>query len=133
MKKRNPGIVLLLGFCTLFVYFFVWHFKFQDELREESGKGILPVGHLMILLLPVANIIYVVYWLCTVDGRLTLAGAPGKNRWYLMLLLGITVVGLFFVPSILQARANKIGTAEAKKELSKTATDLRTDKYAKYR
>lgn len=133
MKKRNPGIVLLLGFVTVFVYFFIWHFKFQDELREESGKGILPVGHLMILLLPVANIIYVVYWLCTVEGRLVFAGAPGKNRWYLMLFLGITVVGLFFVPSILQAKANKIGTAETLAELNKTKTDLRVDKYAKYK
>lgn len=128
MKKRNPGLVLLLGIVTLSVYFFIWHFKFQNELREESGKGILPVGHLMLFLFPGVNIVYYIIWLTTLDSRLKLAGSFAKKQIGLYIVLMLTVVGNLFIPSIVQAKANKIGS---EKDPS-LRSELRTDKYAKY-
>lgn len=132
MKKRKVGLMLLLFVVTIGVYWVVWHFKFQNELREESGKGILPVGHIMLLLfLPLGGLIYYVVWLCTVEKNLVLAGAPGKNRWWLHIILFLLVIGVIVSPLVLQGKANKIGTADAKKE-SEKASELRTNKYAKY-
>ncbi len=131
MKKRNPGIMLLLFVVTLGIYAIIWHFKFQDELREESGKGILPVGHIMLMLfVPVGGLIYYFVWLCKVEGRLVLAGAPGGNRWWIHVLLFLIVLGAIFSPLILQAKANKIGSYDAKAE--QKVSSLATDKYAKY-
>ena len=129
MKKRKPWLIFLLSIVTLSVYWFIWQFKFQNELREESGKGILPVGHIMMLLFPGVNIIYYIVWLSTVEGRLVLAGAPGKNRWWMHILLFVSVVGNLFIATILQNKANKIGEVD---QTVKSSVDLRTDKYAKY-
>ncbi len=132
MKKRKVGLMLLLFVVTIGVYWVVWHFKFQNELREESGKGILPVGHIMLLLfLPVGGLIYYVVWLCTVEKNLVLAGALGKNRWWLHIILFLLVIGVIVSPLVLQGKANKIGTVDARNE-SEKVSELRTNKYAKY-
>ena len=81
MKERKIGMMLLLWFVTFGIYYIVWHYKFQKELREESGQGIMAIGHLMIFLVPVVNIIYYIYWLCVVDKRLVYIGAKKGNRW----------------------------------------------------
>jgi hypothetical protein len=47
-KKRNPLGVLGLSFLTLGVYFFVWYYKINDELRRaENDEGISPTRSLM--------------------------------------------------------------------------------------
>jgi len=48
VKKRNPLGVLGLSFLTLGVYFFVWYYKINDELRRaESDESISPIRSLM--------------------------------------------------------------------------------------
>ena len=50
-KKRNPLGVLGLSFLTLGVYFFVWYYKINDELRRaENDEGISPIRSLMAML-----------------------------------------------------------------------------------
>jgi hypothetical protein len=50
-KERNPPGVLGLSFLTLGVYFFVWYYKINDELRRaENDKGISPMRSLMAMI-----------------------------------------------------------------------------------
>jgi hypothetical protein len=50
-KKRDPLGVLGLTFLTLGVYFFVWYFKINDELRRaENDQSISPTRSLMAML-----------------------------------------------------------------------------------
>jgi mannose/fructose/N-acetylgalactosamine-specific phosphotransferase system component IIC len=50
-KKRNPLGVLGLSFLTLGVYFFVWYYKINDELRRaENDEGISPLRSLMAMI-----------------------------------------------------------------------------------
>jgi hypothetical protein len=50
-KKRNPLGVLGLSFLTLGVYFFVWYYKINDELRRaENDEGISPMRSLMAMI-----------------------------------------------------------------------------------
>jgi hypothetical protein len=47
-KKRNPLGVLGLSFLTLGVYFLVWYYMINDELRRaEKDEGISPMRSLM--------------------------------------------------------------------------------------
>ncbi|MBR1925722.1 MAG: DUF4234 domain-containing protein [Clostridia bacterium] len=133
MKERKIGMMLLLWFVTFGIYYIVWHYKFQKELREESGQGIMAIGHLMIFLVPVVNIIYYIYWLCVVDKRLVYIGAKKGNRWWLYLLLSPIPYGSTFVPILIQNKANHLGTIDVgDSQKDKSDTELRVDKYAKY-
>jgi mannose/fructose/N-acetylgalactosamine-specific phosphotransferase system component IIC len=50
-KKRHPLAVLGLSFLTLGVYFFVWYYKINDELRRaEKDEGISPTRSLMAMI-----------------------------------------------------------------------------------
>lgn len=50
-KKRNPLGVLGLSFLTLGVYFFVWYYKINEELRRaENDETISPVRSLMAMI-----------------------------------------------------------------------------------
>jgi hypothetical protein len=47
-KKRNPQGVLGLSFVTLGIYFFVWYYKINDEIRRsENDETISPTRSLM--------------------------------------------------------------------------------------
>ena len=129
MKERKPWLVAVLGICTLFVYSIIWWYKTQRDVKEEAAAGIMGVGHLMIMLVPVVNIVYYIYWICTIDNRLTFLGATKGNRWFAYLLLSLIGMGAIFVFPMIQAKINTIGTVEVR---VKTAADARTDKYAKY-
>ena len=51
VKKRNPLGVLGLSFLTLGVYFFVWYYKINDELRRaQNDEGISPMRSLMAMI-----------------------------------------------------------------------------------
>jgi Domain of unknown function (DUF4234) len=50
-KKRDPLGVLGLTFLTLGVYFLIWYFKINDELRRaENDQSISPTRSLMAML-----------------------------------------------------------------------------------
>jgi hypothetical protein len=50
-KKRHPLGVLGLSFLSLGVYFFVWYYKINDELRRaENDQGISPTRSLMAMI-----------------------------------------------------------------------------------
>lgn len=131
MKQRSTGLMIVLSFVTLGIYNIIWHFKFQEDVREETGKGILPWGHILINLVPILNIIYQILWHATIDKKLEFMGARKGNRAALYIILLITVLGGFFVPSLIQSKANNLGEIELNTK-EKTETELRVDKYAKY-
>ena len=89
----------------------------------------MPIGHLMIMLMPVVNIIYYFVWICQVDSKLTFLGAPKGNRAFLYVLLSLMGLGFIVVFPLIQSKANNIGLIEIR---SKTKEEVRTDKYAKY-
>ena len=130
MKQRNVGLMILWGFLSFGIYYIVWNYKFQNEVREETGKGIMPWGHILISLVPIVNICYWLYWIFTIDKRLEFMGARKGNLGVVYLLLSITIIGYLFVPAILQNKANNLSTIDLPKD--KTKTELRVDKYAKY-
>lgn len=129
MKQRKPWLVALLSLCTLFVYTIIWWYKVQKDVKEETNNGIMAVGHLCIMLVPVANIIYYIIWLCKIDKSLVFLGAPKGNRWYAYLFFSLIGMGAFIAFPMIQSKINKIGTVDIKE---KTATQVRTDKYAKF-
>jgi hypothetical protein len=50
-KKRSPLGVLGLAFITLTIYFFVWYYKINDEVRSfESDQTISPTRSLMAMI-----------------------------------------------------------------------------------
>jgi Domain of unknown function (DUF4234) len=49
-KKRNPLGVLGLSLLTLGVYFFVWYYKINDELRRAENEDISPTRSLMAMI-----------------------------------------------------------------------------------
>jgi hypothetical protein len=50
-KKRNPLGVLGLSFLTLGVYFFVWYYKINDELRRaKNDQSISPTRSLVAMI-----------------------------------------------------------------------------------
>jgi hypothetical protein len=50
-KARNPLGVLGLSFLTLGVYFFVWYYKINDELRRAQNGDISPTRSLLAMVL----------------------------------------------------------------------------------
>ncbi len=131
MKQRKVGLMILWAILTFGIYYIVWNYKFQGDVREETGKGIMPWGHLLIFLVPLVNIVYFVFWIFTIDSRLAFMGAKKGNLGVIYLLLSITIIGYLFVPAIIQSKANNLGTIEVSQK-DKTQTELRVDKYAKY-
>lgn len=131
MKQRKVGLMLLWAIITFGVYYVVWNYKFQNDVREETGKGIMPWGHILISLVPILNIVYWIGWIFTIDGKLAFMGANKGNLGIVYLLLSITIIGYLFVPMILQSKANNLGTIDLPQK-DKTQTELRVDKYAKY-
>jgi hypothetical protein len=50
-KKRNPLGVLGLSFLTLGVYFFIWYYKINEEIRRaENDQSISPTRSLMAMI-----------------------------------------------------------------------------------
>jgi hypothetical protein len=50
-KKRSPLGVLGLSFITLSIYFFVWYYKINDEVRRfENDQTISPTRSLMAMI-----------------------------------------------------------------------------------
>ena len=50
-KKRSPLGVLGLSFITLGIYFFVWYYKINDEIRRfENDQTISPMRSLMAMI-----------------------------------------------------------------------------------
>lgn len=47
VKLRNPFGVFVLALVTLGIYYFVWYFKVNRELRDASGIDVSPVVALL--------------------------------------------------------------------------------------
>jgi len=57
-KKRNAGVVILLGFVTFGIYNIVWYYKINNEvkLRDKSQK-VSPGLAVCALFIPIVNLV----------------------------------------------------------------------------
>jgi len=130
MKQREPWLVGLLGLVTIFVYSIIWWYRVQKEIKEETNNGIMAVGHLCIMLVPVVNIIYYIYWISTIDRNIAFLGAPKGNRAWAYILLSLIGLGPFIVFPMIQAKINSIGTVDV--YAPEDSNSQRASKYSKY-
>ncbi len=130
MKQRKPWLVGVLGLVTLFIYSIIWWYKVQAEIKEETNRGIMAIGHIFIMLVPVVNIIYFFYWICTVDKNLIFLGAPGRNSTWAYLILSLLLLGPLVVFPMIQGKINSIGTPST--TTYKSTGAVRKDKYSRY-
>jgi drug/metabolite transporter (DMT)-like permease len=57
-KDRSPGAVLGLSFITLGIYFLVWHYKLNDEIRKhDPDVKVSPGLSTLAMCVPIANIV----------------------------------------------------------------------------
>ena len=47
VKIRNPFLVFLWSLVTLGIYYFVWYYKVNRELRDAAGVNVSPVVALL--------------------------------------------------------------------------------------
>lgn len=129
MTQRKPWLVGVLGLCTFFVYTIIWWYKVQKEIKTETNHGIMAVGHLCIMLVPLVNIIYYFYWVCTIDKSLVFLGSKSGNLAWAYVLLSLICLGPFVVFPMIQAKINSVGKVSAFSSVDKND---RTTKYSKY-
>lgn len=111
-KRRNPWGVFFLTLITGGIYYLVWYYKVNNELRnvgsgKSPGMSLLAVTLGVVILVPPLVSIY-----RTADRiRVAQEQAGAKERMSPMLgLLGFVVVSYFILPYY-QSQANKIWDA----------------------
>jgi drug/metabolite transporter (DMT)-like permease len=115
-KRRNPWGVLGLAVITLGIYFFVWYYKINKELREygitnDPGVAVLAVTLGSLIIVPPLVSLYK-----TADRILQAQKkAPSEERIIPVLaLLLVVVVGGFAMPYY-QTQLNKVYDEGAKR------------------
>ena len=100
MKIRNPFLVFVWSLVTLGIYYVVWYYKINRELRDASGVNVSPI--VAVLAVTVGWIVIVppfVSWYRTFT-RISDAqrGAGVTNEANPILGFILYVVGVFFLP-----------------------------------
>ncbi len=103
MENRNIVTMILLFLFTFAIYPIIWHYKFQNELKEKTGEGFDGLVHLIMMVITFG--IYAIYWQYAAGKRLAKQGAPDQAIIYLILSL---VGGSFFNPFLMQSQANNL-------------------------
>ena len=104
MKKRNILVMLLLCVVTLGIYPVYWQCSFQNQLKQQTGKGFGGVGHFFMCIFTFG--IYSLYWQFACGKRLAQLGAEDRGVLYLILcFIGVgSVVNMF----LMQSQANNL-------------------------
>jgi len=100
VKIRNPFLVFVWSLVTLGIYYLVWYYKINRELRDASGVNVSPI--VAVLAVTVGWIVIVppfVSWYRTFT-RISDAqrGAGVTNEANPILGFILYVVGVFFLP-----------------------------------
>ena len=107
-KKRNPVVVLLLSIITFGIYFLVWYYKSNEELKTVSGEDYASLLWTLLFILPLIGLISV--WkfakhIETVEKKKGMAQPRGAIVTFLMMAIPlVNIIGLVLT----QAEINKI-------------------------
>ena len=118
-KVRNPWGVVGLTLITLGIYWFVWYYKVNremrdlgrakgtDELGDSPGTSLLAVTLGALIIVPALISIYRTFQ--RTQGAARLTGVEPLNGWIALLLY--LVIGIAF-PAYLQSGLNKVWEAQ---------------------
>ena len=118
-KVRNPLGVVGLTLITLGIYYFVWYYKVNremrdlgrargtDELGDSPGTSLLAVTLGALIIVPAVISIYHTFQRTQAAARLT--GVDPLNGWIALLLY--LVIGIAF-PAYLQSGLNRVWEAQ---------------------
>ena len=100
VKIRNPFLVFIWSLVTLGIYYVVWYYKINRELRDASGIEVSPV--VAILAITIGWIIIVppfISWYRTFDRIVTAQRAAGTRK-EANPVIGVIlyIVAVFFLP-----------------------------------
>jgi uncharacterized membrane protein len=119
-KKRSPLGVAVLVLVTLGIYYFVWYYKINremrdlgrargtDELGDSPGTSLLAVTLGALIIVPALVSIYNTFQRTQAATRLT--GVEPLNGWIALILY--LVIGIAF-PAYVQSGLNKVWDAQA--------------------
>ena len=104
MQKRSILTLVLLFIFTFGIYPIIWTYKFQSDLKRQTGKGFGGLGHLFMILVTFG--IYFIYWQYAAGKRLAEQGAQDQSVLYLVLIF--FGVGSILNPVLMQSAANDL-------------------------
>lgn len=119
-KKRNPLGVAALVLVTLGIYYFVWYYKANREMRDlgrargthelgdSPGTSLLAVTLGALIIVPALISIYNTFQRTKKAAELT--GVEPLNGWIALILY--LVIGIAF-PAYLQSGLNRVWDAQA--------------------
>jgi hypothetical protein len=100
VKIRNPFLVFIWSLITFGIYYVVWYYKINRELRDASGIEVSPV--VAILAITIGWIIIVppfISWYRTFDRIVTAQRAAGtRNEANPVIGVILYIVAVFFLP-----------------------------------
>jgi hypothetical protein len=106
-KKRSPVAVLLLSIITLGIYFFVWYYKTNEELKAVSGQPFSSLLWTLMFLLPLIGLISVWKLGAHLEAAERKKGLTPRSGVVTFLLLAIPLVNIVGLP-MTQAEINKV-------------------------
>jgi hypothetical protein len=100
VKKRNPFLVFVWSIVTFGIYYFVWYYKINRELRDAAGIDVSPVVALVAVTIGWLVIVPpFVSWYRTFERIRSAQRAAGVTSEASSVLGFILyVVGVFFLP-----------------------------------
>ena len=100
VKVRNPFLVFVWPFVTFGIYYLVWYYKINRELRDASGIAVSPI--LALLAITIGWIVIVppfVSWYRTFGRIVEAQRAAGvTNEASAVLGFILYVIAVFFLP-----------------------------------
>lgn len=105
MKKRNIVVMIILMIVTFGIYMIYWNCSFQNQLKQQTGKGFTGVGHFFMMIFTFG--IYSIYWQYAAGKRLNQLGADDRSIIYLVLCF---VACSWLNPFLMQSQANNLQT-----------------------
>lgn len=104
MKYRSLVAMIILSIITLGIYTIYWQCSFQNQLKDQTGKGFGGVGHFFMCLITFG--IYPLYWNYAAGKRLVMLNVKSD---YAIIYLILALVGFSFINMLLmQHQANEI-------------------------
>jgi hypothetical protein len=99
VKIRNPFLVFLWSLVTLGIYYVVWYYKINRELRDAADVNVSPVVALVAVTIGWLVIVPpFVSWYRTFKRISDAQGAAGVTEASPILGFILYVVGVFFLP-----------------------------------
>ncbi len=106
-KKRNPVLVLVFSIITFGIYFFVWFYKSNEELKTVSGQPFNSILWTLLFLVPFAGLVSVWKFGEHIEDAEKKKGLQPRAGIVTFLLVAIPFVNIVGLP-MTQAEINKI-------------------------